>query len=128
MDLLAAFSAYLADEKRAAANTISSYLRDVHQFDHYLGSDGLSLDQAGQGDVESYVRYLTGLGKSPATVTRSVASLKCFYSFLEQSGLHVGNPAKAVRAVKAERKLHKILTSREVELLLEQPQCVDMKG
>ena len=128
MDLLAAFSAYLADEKKAAANTISSYLRDVNQFAHYLDSDGIPLEGASQENVEGYVRYLTGMGKSPATATRSVASLKCFYNFLEQHGLCQGNPAKGVKAVKAERKLPKILTSREVELLLEQPQCVDMKG
>lgn len=128
MELLAAFSAYLADEKKAAANTISSYLRDVNQFAHYLDGDGIPLEGAVQENVESYVRYLAGVGKSPATATRSVASLKCFYSFLEQHGLCHGNPAKAVKAVKAERKLPKILTSREVELLLEQPQCVDMKG
>lgn len=128
MDLLAAFSAYLADEKKAAANTISSYLRDVHQFAHYVEGGGVPLERAEQEDVEGYVRYLTSMGKSPATVTRSVASLKCFYSFLEREGLCRGNPAKAVKAVKAERKLPKILTSREVELLLEQPQCVDLKG
>ena len=128
MDLLAAFSAYLADEKKAAANTISSYLRDVNQFAHYVEGSGVPLEQAEQEHVEGYVRYLTGMGKSPATATRSVASLKCFYSFLERQGLCQGNPAKAVKAVKAERKLPKILTSREVELLLEQPQCVDLKG
>lgn len=128
MDLLAAFSAYLADEKKAAANTLSSYLRDVNQFAHYLSGDGIELDRAKQKDVEGYVRYLTAMGKSPATVTRSVASLKSFYQFLNLRGLYEGNPAKAVKAVRAERKLPKILTSREVELLLEQPQCVDLKG
>jgi integrase/recombinase XerD len=128
MDLLAAFSAYLADEKKAAGNTISSYLRDVNQFAHYLNGDGISLEQASQENVEAYLRYLTGVGRSPATTTRSLASLKCFYSFLEQRGLCQGNPAKDVKSVKAKRKLPKILTSREVELLLEQPQCVDLKG
>ena len=128
MELLAAFSAYLADEKKAAANTISSYLRDVNQFSHYLDGDGISLEQAEQSHVESYVRWLTSLGKSPSTITRSVASLKCFYQFLNQRGICESNPAKAVKPVRAERKLPKILTSREVELLLEQPQCVDLKG
>ena len=128
MELLAAFSAYLADEKKAAANTISSYLRDVNQFSHYLDGDRIPLDRAEQRHVENYVRWLTSMGKSPSTITRSVASLKCFYQFLTQEGICESNPARSVKPVRAERKLPKILTSREVELLLEQPQCVDLKG
>ena len=38
------------------------------------------------------------------------------------------NPAKGLTAAKSERKYPEILTSREVELFLDQPQCVDAKG
>ena len=37
-------------------------------------------------------------------------------------------PVQNVSAAKAERHLPQILTSQEVELFLEQPQCTDMKG
>ena len=45
-----------------------------------------------------------------------------------QRGAVRQNPAKAVAAVKVERKYPEILTGREVELFLEQPKCVDDKG
>jgi integrase/recombinase XerD len=38
------------------------------------------------------------------------------------------NPAKGVASAKVERKYPEILTSKEVELFLDQPQCVDAKG
>lgn len=38
------------------------------------------------------------------------------------------NPAKGVAAVKVEHKFPEILTGKEVELFLDQPQCVDAKG
>lgn len=36
MDDIARYGAYLANEKNASQNTISSYLRDVTQFAEYL--------------------------------------------------------------------------------------------
>ncbi|MPN13283.1 Tyrosine recombinase XerD [bioreactor metagenome] len=39
-----------------------------------------------------------------------------------------GNPVRGVTPAKVERKLPQILTSKEVELFLEQPACTDAKG
>ena len=63
-----------------------------------------------------------------STVTRSTASIKSFYNYMVQIGAVKTNPAKAVVAMKVERKYPEILTNREVELFLDQPQCVDAKG
>ena len=128
MDYVKSYEAYLATEKKASSNTLSSYLRDVHQFESYTGRETLPLDQVAQSDVEDYIKYLTGRGKSVATVTRAVASLKSFYGFLVGEGWMSSNPARSVTPAKVERKLPQILTSKEVELFLEQPECTDAKG
>ena len=128
MDYITVFTSYLTTEKKASSNTTSSYLRDVGQFLRYVEGVSVSVVHVTSGMVEEYAAYLAGKGKSVATVIRSIASLKCFYGCLAEKGLCDGNPAKDVRPAKAERKLPKILTNQEVELLLEQPQCVDMKG
>ena len=78
--------------------------------------------------MEDYASALTKRGKSPATVTRSVASIKSFYSCMVNKGLVDQNPAKGVSAAKVERKLPQVLTGKEVELFLEQPECTDLKG
>ena len=61
-------------------------------------------------------------------MTRSIASLKSFYNCMIALGIMDHNPAKGVAPTKVERKLPQILTGKEVELFLEQPQCVDAKG
>ena len=127
-ELLSAYEDFLKTEKRASANTVSSYLRDVHQFAAAMDGRGVELTQVAARDVEEYANSLVKRGKSPATVTRSVASIKSFYTCLLGKGYVGQNPAKGVSPVKAERKLPQVLTSKEVELFLEQPECTDAKG
>ena len=129
-ELLTMYQSYLEKEKRASQNTLSSYMRDLHQFaawmeEHY---QTLSLRDVRQTTVSEYVEWLTGRGKSAATVTRSIASIKSFYLYLQGRGEVKANPAKGVTTKKVERKFPEILTAHEVELFLDQPQCVDAKG
>ena len=128
MDLIEQFKSYLTTEKKSSANTVSSYVRDLTQFDRYLQNEDTALDQVDTGVIEGYDSWLTGKGKSAATVTRSLASLKCFYGWMVSNGRMESNPALQAKSVKVERKLPQVLTSQEVELLLSQPQCVDQKG
>ena len=125
---LAAYERYLKDEKHASANTVSSYMRDLKQFASYIAERQLELTQVTQERVSTYLDYLSGQGKSPATVSRSLASIKGFYHHLLDQGVVEENPAIHVAAVKAEKKLPQVLTGKEVERLLAQPKCTDMKG
>ena len=127
-DWVQAYEAYLKMEKRASANTVSSYLRDVRQFADDLYDRDIALTDALPRDIRAYTDELTRRGKSPATVTRSLASIKSFYQYLLSQGAVDQNPAKGVAPVKVERKLPQVLTGKEVELFLEQPECTDLKG
>lgn len=128
MDYLKGFEGYLTTEKRASGNTCSSYLRDVRQFLDYCAREELEAADLTTEGLERYVRYLTSRGKSASTVTRAAASLKSFYGYLVRNGYAVENPARRVTPTRVERKLPQILTSKEVELLLEQPEGGDAKG
>lgn len=128
MDLIEEFKSYLTTEKKSSVNTVSSYIRDMTQFDRYLRVEGVTLAEVDTEVIEGYDSWLTGKGKSAATVTRSLASLKCFYGWMVSTGRREDNPALGAKSVKVERKLPQILTNQEVELLLSQPQCVDQKG
>lgn len=122
------YESYLTTEKKASANTVSSYVRDVHQFELAMEERDVSLLEVLPRDVEDYTQGLTRRGKSAATVTRSLASIKSFYNCLLARGLVENNPVRNVTTAKVERKLPQILTSREVELFLEQPDFTDPKG
>jgi len=71
---------------------------------------------------------LSNAGRSSSSVARCLASLKSFFGYLLQKDFIQTNPARGAAPVRTERKLPQILTGKEVELFLEQPQCVDAKG
>ena len=126
---IARFGAYLTEVKHASQNTISSYLRDVTQFGEFLQrTGGVSLRDATSEMVQDYMNDAQSHGKSAASITRFLASVKAFYNYMISQGDITENPANGLSAGKLERKYPEILTSKEVELLLEQPQCVDDKG
>ena len=119
------FSEHLKGEKNLSGNTVSSYLRDLRQFEAYVGTP---LEDTGHETVQGYLDHLIQNGRSMATVMRVVASLKCFYSYMQARGIVDSNPVRNVELPKLERRLPSILTGKEVELLLEQPRCNDLKG
>lgn len=129
LDLVASYHDYLLNTKHASNNTISSYLRDVRQFSAYV-DDRLAepLTAVDHAQMDCYMHWMEGNGKSPATISRCVASLKNFYQFLLSNGVVKENPARNIHIQKAERHLPQILTGEEVELLLSQPKCTDLKG
>ena len=129
MDDIARFGAYLSDEKHSSRNTVSSYLRDTTQFAEYLHNYcDIDLREADSAAVQDYMDWMLSHGKSAASVTRFLASVKSFYSYMVATGELKKNPAQGVASAKVERKYPEILTAKEVELFLEQPECVDAKG
>ena len=123
------FEQYLTDVKKASKNTLSSYLRDVRQLSEYLSAnETATLETADEDVLSAYIDDLRARGKSVATVSRAIASLKNFYQYMRDQGWIDKVPTGKLVPDKTTQKLPQILTSKEVELLLEQPQCVDMKG
>ncbi len=128
-EILELFEKYLREEKNASANTLSSYMRDVRQMSEYLDSHAeTDIVSATEEDLGGYVAWLKENGKSVATVSRNIASIKNLYSLLFIRQIVAANPSTKLVCDKSVQKLPQILTSKEVELLLEQPKCVDSKG
>ena len=129
LDLIQAYENYLTKVKQASINTISSYMRDIRQFsawiDRTLGIDVVEVSQLNIGD---YLSFLEREGKTAATVSRSLASLKNFYAYVVSTGFLEKTPVTEIRINRGEKKLPQILTGKEIELLLSQPACVDAKG
>lgn len=129
MDLVSAYENFLLNVKRSSSNTVASYMRDIRQFCTYLSSvEGIAVSSCDRDCICRYSRYLNNHGKSSATVARSMASLKSFFIFCVSEGAVKENPVFDIPQQKSEKKLPQILTSREVDLLLDQPKCIDMKG
>ena len=129
LDLVSAYENYLTKVKQASANTVASYMRDIRQFSGWLhDKEQLDVVDAKQFHIASYVDYLHQDGRSGATVSRTVASLKNFYAYLVSSGFVEATPVTDIHVDRGEKKLPSVLTGREIELLLAQPVTVDAKG
>ncbi len=127
-DSFSSFEKYLRDVKHSSDNTVASYLRDLRQLSEYCNDNDLSLDQLTSDDLDSYLHHLTSIGKSPATVTRCLASARCYFQYQQQEGVITASPALNIKTEKVEKKLPQILTSKEVDSLLDQPKLTDLKG
>ena len=129
LDLVHAYENYLSKVKKASANTISSYMRDIRQYSDWLSNnEALDVLDAVQLNISAYLTFLEKDGRSAATISRCLASLKNFYSYLVSTGFLETTPVVDIHIDRGEKKVPSILTGREIELLLSQPVCVEPKG
>lgn len=130
LDLIHAYENYLTKVKQASGNTISSYMRDIRQFSDWLmQNEEQDVLLASQSNIRQYLDHLSEEGKSAATASRSLASLKNFYAYAVSTGFLESSPVTAeLHVERGEKKLPQVLSGKEVELLLAQPACTDAKG
>jgi integrase/recombinase XerD len=116
------FIHYLSVEKGLAKNTLSSYNRDLSFFCTYLRQNKVgSLQEVGREQITDYLFTLQAAGKAPSTRSRNLASIRSLYHYLFREKLVENNPAMDLQFPRQEKKLPRILSAQEVELLLEQP-------
>ena len=122
------FLNFLENEKKVSENTLQSYKRDLDKFKLYIEENDIKYNKVGEKDVQEYLDYLTGQNKKPSTILRTIASIRSFYQYELKNKKVSKDPTEKIKSPKIEKKAPCVLTSQEVELLLEQPQCVDLKG
>lgn len=121
-NLLEQFSHFLTVEKGLARNTVDSYRRDLNIFFLFLEGEKISAPSEVKRDL--ITRYLLGLkeaGRASSTISRNVASIRSFFNFLVQEDLIEENPSQLVKAPRIEKKLPRVLSTKEVDRLLQQP-------
>ena len=130
LDLISAYENYLIKVKQASTNTVFSYLRDIRQYAEWLRvNQKVGVVDATQVNISDYLAHLQDQGRSGATISRCLASLKNFYAYVTSSGFMENSPVGTdIHVERGEKKLPQILSGREVELLLSQPNCIDPKG
>lgn len=125
----APFQEYLTNQKANSANTIESYMRDVSFFLEYLSRNGITSPmQVDEEVLQLYIEHMRDLNRSVTTISRNIASVRCFYKFLIFRGETDTNPAKNIKLEKPEKKLPQVLSGQEIDLLLSQPRITDAKG
>ncbi|MDD6678627.1 MAG: tyrosine-type recombinase/integrase [Firmicutes bacterium] len=124
-----AYENYLTKIKKASANTVASYMRDIRSFSAWLREqENVEVEDATQLNIRTYVENLQAIGKSDATISRAVAGLRNFYGYLISSGFLEESPLEEIKVAAGEKKDPQILTRDQIRQLLAQPATTDAKG
>ncbi len=120
---LNSFIRHLAEERGLARSTLESYRRDLGQYADYLQTQGIGdWNDVTRMNVSSYMLRLKQTGKAAATISRSLVSIRSFHGYLNRAGRMDHNPSLHLETPRTEKKkVPKILTVKEVGILLEAP-------
>ncbi|MDF2985593.1 MAG: tyrosine recombinase XerD [Eubacterium sp.] len=123
------FINFLERDKRLSLNTLQSYKRDIEQYTTYLKEiNATNISTTNKTTVIAYLLHLQKKGRATSTISRNLASIRSFYQFLHKNKMIDLDPTSELESPKVEKKLPQILSTQEVELLLDQPKCLDLKG
>ncbi len=125
-DLVDQFLNHLGVAKAYTGNTIAAYRNDLHQFIAFARQrevhEWADVDTTLVRAYGAYLGQLVQEGQYvPSTVARKIASLKSFFSYLFDRGVLSQNPSGVLVAPKVEKRVPRILTVEEVEVLLSTP-------
>ena len=122
------FLEFIKNDKKASDNTVQSYRRDLVKYQDYLNQNEIDYSKVNKEQMQQYLKYLQKIGKKSSTVSRNLASIRAFYQYELRNKKIKENPTEGISAPKIEKKAPSILSTEEIELLLEQPKDVDLKG
>ena len=129
---ITSFLEYLRYEKNYSHHTISSYTRDLKEFRRYLTRDQedaeVSLGQIDHITIRDFMVSLHKKGNQKSTVSRKLAAIRSFFRFLHKEGKLDRNPARLVRTPRTAKRNPRVLSSREVEVILSLPDPETDKG
>jgi integrase/recombinase XerD len=114
---------HLAVERGLSPASLKAYRSDLESFGQWLQEARLRADRARRGDLSAYVRDLKSRGLSSRSASRALSALRGFYAF---AGAHLDfrtDPTADLVNPKAGLSLPKALSEKEVEALLEAPDC-----
>lgn len=116
---------HLGVERGLAANTLSSYRRDLRRYAAFLAAEGITgLDDVAEATVSAFlVRLREGDGDhqplSSTSAARTLVAVRGFHKFAVADGLARTDPAAAVKPPAPAKRLPKALPFSDVEAILE---------
>ena len=122
------FLEFLQKDKKLSDNTLQSYRRDIMQYHNYLSENKMNYAKVTNGDIKSYLINLKDNGKKTSTISRNLATIRSFYQYLVRVKKVKEDPTENIQSPKIEKRVPSVLSTEEVELLLEQPKDIDLKG
>ncbi|MDR1918294.1 MAG: tyrosine-type recombinase/integrase [Tannerellaceae bacterium] len=116
------FVDYLRYERNYSAHTVSSYAKDLEQFEAFVKEqEGASFepDLIDCDLVRNWIVSLLDHQISPTSVNRKLSSLKSFFKYLVKQGRVAANPLRQLSGPKATKPLPYFIRESELNLLLD---------
>ncbi|MCG8532783.1 MAG: tyrosine-type recombinase/integrase, partial [Desulfovibrionales bacterium] len=110
---------HLIVEKGLAPNSISSYTEDLADYAQFLEDQNISShDQVDTTVVLAWMVQMTRRGLAAKSRARHLVSVRGFYRYLNNENILSINPVKDVDLPKAGLSLPKVMSTQEMEVLL----------
>jgi integrase/recombinase XerD len=122
------FVNYLAVERALTLNTLAAYSSDLQDFKGFLGVNGITHWEDVKRD--HITAYLQAVGEklSDRSKARRMAALRSFFKHMQTLGAVCQNPVARIISAKIGWALPKVLSGRDVEELLKQPDASRPRG
>jgi integrase/recombinase XerD len=114
-----AFLEMMAAERGASPATLDGYGRDLGDFAAFLKARGKPVEGADAADVADHMADLAARGMAASTQARHLSAIRQFHRFLYGEGFRSDDPTGTIDAPKKGRPLPKVLSERDVDLLIE---------
>lgn len=120
--LLDQFLHYLIVEKGLSKNTIEAYSHGLIRFLNHLREKGVrEIQEVGKFHIRGFLLTLRGKNLNTKSIVRNLVAIRTFFRFLIQEGVLGSNPVEELESPKVAKTLPEILTLKEIEQILEQP-------
>jgi integrase/recombinase XerD len=108
-------------ERGLSLNALDAYRRDTALFTQFLKDQLAPMEAVTPLLLSEFLFFQHDLGKSAATLTRYLQSIRSLYKFLVGEGLMQKNPALAIPLPKKPERLPKVINVDDARLLLSTP-------
>ncbi len=115
-------------EKGLSNNTLQAYKSDLKAMCEHLRKNGKGLLTLDRQDMIDILSYLKDGGRSDASITRFLSSVKGFFKFAMIEGFLKQDPTAYMESRKAWQTLPRFLSQEDIDLLLSQPDLNDDIG
>ncbi len=121
---MVAYLDHLSVDRKLAANTVSSYRRDLRRYvDTLIARGRTAIGEVGEEDVVSFLDGLReGDDRHPplaaGSAARAVVAVRGLHRFAVREGMSAADPSREVRPPTSPRRLPKAIAIDEVERLL----------
>lgn len=119
------FLSYISSEKGLAKNTIDAYRRDISRFLTVTNGELTSINEE---HILDFLRTLSSEKYATASIARAFIALKVFFRFLKREEVICHNPILHLETPKLWQLIPEVLTSLEIERLLNAPDLTTESG